>query len=321
MGYGAVIETYEVGGIKVGYRVAGDTWLLVEYGDMVLDLFTNFRVMALSDYLTQVAPIDGIQEKVPGLRSLLLNYDPLKLNLDRLVSELKAIEEKLPPVDQALIPSRSVELPIAFEDKWTRADIERYQRFVRSDAPNVIDGHNIKYIAQFNGLDVEELIDLITGTEWWTGMIGFWPGLPFLWPMDPRCVISVPKYNPTRPWTPEGAVGIGGPCVAIYPVPSPGGYQLFGRTIRIWDAEQKHPAYKDSPVLLRPGDRIKFIRSTEEEIIEINKRIEEGTYRYRISEYTVFSVAAYKRFCESVRAEAEEFALRRAEAQKNMPVP
>ena len=67
-----------------------------------------------------------------------------------------------------------------------------------------------------------------------------------MFPLDPRYAVVIPKYNPTRPWTPEGAVGIAGPCLAIYPVPSPGGYQLIGRTIPIYDAQQRNPAFARS---------------------------------------------------------------------------
>ena len=170
-------------------------------------------------------------------------------------------------MDNLNLPSRRVELPMAFEDRWTRADIERYVKYTRQDAPNVIDGHNIEYIARYNGLKgAEEVIQYLCATEWWNACIGFWPGLPFMFPLDPRYAIVTPKYNPTRPWTPEGAVGIGGPCVAIYPVASPGGYQLFGRTIPIFDLQQRNPAFRDNPILLKPADRIRWVRVTDEEV-------------------------------------------------------
>jgi hypothetical protein len=64
------------------------------------------------------------------------------------------------------------------------------------------------------------------------------------------------KLWDARPWTPEGAVGIAGPCLAIYPVPSPGGYQLLGRTLRIFDLDRRNQGFGDSPFLLRPVDRV-----------------------------------------------------------------
>ena len=87
-----------------------------------------------------------------------------------------------------------------------------------------------------------------------------------MFPIDPRMEITVPKYNPTRTWTAEGAVGIGGPCVAIYPVESPGGYQLFGRTLPIYDMQGRNAAFRDDPLLIRPGDRVQFTVVDEAEL-------------------------------------------------------
>ena len=68
-----------------------------------------------------------------------------------------------------------------------------------------------------------------SGTEYWVASLGFWPGLPFMMALDPRCVLTAPKYNPPRTWTPQGTVGMGGASTAIYPVATPGGYQIFAR--------------------------------------------------------------------------------------------
>ena len=151
--------------------------------------------------------------------------------------------------------------------------------------------------------------------------IGFWPGLPFMFPLDPRYAIVTPKYNPTRPWTPEGAVGIGGPCVAIYPVASPGGYQLFGRTIPIFDLQQRNPAFKANPILLKPADRIQWVRVTDDELEAIRARVYDGTYRYKVVEYEALNVKAYRRFLDSVKDAVAAFQRRQAEAVKHIPIP
>src|SRR6266851_5083342 len=131
----------------VTYRYAGDRFLLLEYGEMVLDLTMNFRIFGLNDALKKAA-LDGLIETVPALRSMLIQYDSLRLPTRRLVDTLKQLEETIPSVDDLNIPSRRIELPMAFEDRWTRADIERYVKFTRKDAPNVSNGHNIEYIAR-----------------------------------------------------------------------------------------------------------------------------------------------------------------------------
>src|SRR5437773_3892060 len=172
---------------------------------MVLDLTMNFRIFGLNEAIKR-ADIDGVIETVPALRSMLIQYDSLRLPTRELVETLKKLEDAIPAVDNLSSPSRRLELPMAFADQWTRSDIERYVKYTRQDAPNVINGHNIEYIASYNGLkDAEEVIQYLCATEWWNACIGFWPGLPFMFPLDPRYAIVTPKYNPTRPWTPEGA--------------------------------------------------------------------------------------------------------------------
>lgn len=304
----------------VVYRYAGDRFLLLEYGEMTLDLTMNFRITALNQALKE-ARLEGLVETVPALRSILIHYDSLRLPTRALVERLKALEAALPSGEGLKIKSRRVELPIAIRDRWTTADIERYVKFTRQDAPNVINGHNIDYIAQYNGLkDAEEVVRFLCATEWWNACLGFFPGLPFMFPMDPRYAIVTPKYNPTRPWTPEGAVGIGGPCVAIYPVASPGGYQLFGRTIPIFDVKQRNPVFRENPILLKPADRVKWVPVSEGELERLYEEVHAGRYRYRIVDDQL-DVREYLAFVRSVKSEAETFERRKAEAVKRVPVP
>src|SRR2546430_12819815 len=119
---------------RVMYRYAGDRFILVEYGEMVLDLTMNFRIFGLNDTLKK-AELDGLVETVPALRSMLIQYDSRRLPTRMLVDTLKKLEETVPPGENLNIPSRRVELPIAFADRWTRADIERYVKYTRQDAP------------------------------------------------------------------------------------------------------------------------------------------------------------------------------------------
>ena len=100
---------------------------------------------------------------------------------------------------------------------------------------------------------------------------------------DPRFAIVAPKYSPPRTWHPEGTVGIGGPCLYVYPTPTGGGYQLFGRTIPIFQFAQKHPLFKDSPTFFKAGDRIRFHEVSEQEVLDIYKHVHEATdYVYDI---------------------------------------
>lgn len=317
----AIIDTIEGrDGKPVVYRYAGDRFLLVEYGEMELDLTVNFRILGYNEELKR-RKLPGLVETVPALRTILIQYDSLHLPLARLLAVLEELEREVPAAGELTIASRRVRLPIAFDDPWTREDIGRYAKLIREDAPNVVEGHNIRYIADYNGLDgPEQVFEHVLATGWWNACLGFWPGLPFMFPLDPRHAIVVPKYNPTRPWTPEGAVGIGGPCVAIYPVQSPGGYQLFGRTIQIYDPKQRNRIYRENPILLRPADQVEFERVSSEELEELRRRVDADDYEYRIEEDTVV-VRDYVAFVESARGEAERFRRRQEEASAAVAVP
>ena len=219
------------------------------------------------------------------------------------------------------IPSRLVQMPLAFDDSTSRDAVERYMRTIRKDAPNAEGGTNIDYIVRYNGFPGrEELYDAILASEQWTAFIGFFPGLPFMFPLDPRETVFVPKYNPTRTWTAEGAVGIGGPCVAIYPVESAGGYQLFGRTLPIYDIRQRNTAFRDDPLLLRPGDRVQFHRVDEEELVQSFADVHTDAYRYGIED-SPFDLGRYLAWLPTIGEEVEERRRRRERAAAATPVP
>jgi urea carboxylase len=306
---------------SVTVRQAGDRALLVEYGEMIFDLTLSFFVLAMDTALRE-RPIEGIIETAPGFRSMLISYDPLIVSSTDLVDYLRDVYDGLPAEREIEIPSRLIRLPIAFDDSQTRAAVDRYVHSIRADAPNCEGGHNIDYIVRYNGFaDREELYEHVLASELWTAFIGFFPGLPFMFPVDPRHVTVVPKYNPTRTWTPEGAVGIGGPCFAIYPVESPGGYQLFGRSLPVYDLQRRNSAFRGDPLLLRPADRVSFYRVTEEELMSLWEDVRADRYVYHRDEDATFDVGAYLEFAERVRDEADEARRRRERAAAAAPVP
>jgi allophanate hydrolase subunit 1 len=280
----------------------------------------NFFVLAVDDAL-RARPVEGLAETAPGFRSILVSFDPLLISERELLEHLHAVHDRLRAEREMAIPSRLVHLPVAFDDSQTRAAVDRYVNTIRKDAPNTEGGHNIDYIVRYNGLSSrEELYDAILGTEQWTGFIGFFPGLPFMFPLDPRDAVFVPKYNPTRTWTPEGALGIGGPCWAIYPVESAGGYQLVGRTIPIYDLARRNEAFRENPLLLRAGDRVQFHRVEEDELLVIWDDVRADRYRYRIEEGTL-DVGAYLDWADEVKDDAEKRQRGREQAAAATPVP
>jgi allophanate hydrolase subunit 1 len=305
---------------SITYRQAGERAVLVEYGDMVFDLALNFFVLAANDALGE-APPDGLVETAPGFRSMLVTHDPFAISTAELVEHLQKVHNRLESERGITIPSRIVHMPVAFDDSQTRAAVERYVHSIRADAPNAEGGNNIDYVVRYNGLrDRDELYETVLATEHWTAFIGFFPGLPFMFPLDPRDAIFVPKYNPTRTWTPEGALGIGGPCYAIYPVESAGGYQLIGRTLPIYDVRARNEVFRENPLLLRPGDRVKFHRVEEAELLRCFEEVHSDAYRYRIED-APFDVGAHLEGAASVAGEAEERRQRREEAAAATPIP
>lgn len=313
---------------QIRIRQAGDRQLLVEYGEMALDLTLNLRVHAfLHDLRTR--PLPGITETAPGYRSLMIGFSPELVDRECLLDDLVERQQALPELASMILQSRVVELPIAFDDEMTREAVQQYRITTRPDAPNVVDGDNIDYVVRYNGFGSrEEFYQQFLDTTWWNAFIGYFPGLPSLFALNPCTQLSAPKYNPARMWTPEGAVGIGGPCVVLYPIESPGGYQLFGRTVPIGSdlfgmsrPEEANPT--SEPVranLFRPGDRVRFSRVTERELLAARQQVFEGTYRYRIEDGE-FVVADYLADVERLASRSAGIAKARAEAAVRVEVP
>lgn len=271
--------------LEILFREAGDGFLQVEYGrEQRAALQDSFRMLAINDLLL-AKNIKGLIETVPGIRTNLLHFDPAEIGARQLIDIVKEAESSMPTIDDVVLESRIIHLPIAFEDSETKKSVAKYVKEVRPGAPNVIDGYNIEYMAMCNGVSVAETKRMILGTDWFNSGGGFWPGGAFLWPTDPRCALVVPKYNPPRTWTPEGAIGIGGPCVFTYTTPTGGGYQLFGRTIPIFQFACKHPIFKNGPFLYRNADRVRFHEVSEKEVVEIYGHVHDKTdYEYQIEQ-------------------------------------
>jgi len=297
---------------QVVYRLAGDAYLLVEYGEMVLDLNLRFRVHSLEQAIMRIY-IEGLLETVPGVRSLLIKYNGLQLTLRRLLDTLKSIEKNLPPIEEVEVPSRVIHLPIAFHDRWTRGAIVKYIQSVRAEAPYLPD--NVEFVARCNGLEnIDQVVTYLQATQHLViGLGDVYLGAPCAIPLDPRYRLVVPKYNPARMYTPEGAVGIGGSYICIYPMESPGGYQLVGRTLPIWNTWQTTPAFAEAPWLLRFFDRIQFKLVSEAELAKAREALLNGNYALQI-EHEIFSIRKYNEFINSIRDEAEAFKARQQDA-------
>ena len=208
--------------IKVTYRMSGDEHILIEYGEVELDLAYRMRVHMLME---QLKPQTYVRELCPGVRSLLVKYNPSKISVGKLVDTLRAIEIGgiMGSIDDVVVPSRLIRLPLAFNDRWTIEAQKRYLRSVRPHAPYM--PSNVEFIARINGFDsVDDVRKIITSCEYCVmGLGDVYLGAPCAVPIDPRHRLVTSKYNPARTYTPEGAVGIGGAYMCIYGMDSPGG--------------------------------------------------------------------------------------------------
>ena len=317
----AVLEEQEAadGKPKVSYRSAGDRFILVEYGPSEFDMNLNFFTQSVIDAIGQ-DPVPGVVETAPGFRSIVFSLDG-SVHVGDVIRQLDEVHESIAALDQLVLPSRVIHLPAAFDDSVSRDAVERYLKSIRPDAVNCEGGNNIDYTLAYNGVDdLAGLIEHVTATELWVGFLGFFPGLPFMFPLDPRHVLFAPKYNPTRTWTQEGAIGLGGPAYSIYPVESPGGYQLLGRTIPVYDVQQRNSAFADSPVLLRPSDRIRFYPVEEAQLLEQFDEVHANSFEYQIEEEP-FDVGQYQRWSAGLRDEASAWAAHRDAAAEATPVP
>tara|TARA_B100000676_G_C18084033_1_gene853524 strand:+ start:1573 stop:2442 length:870 start_codon:yes stop_codon:yes gene_type:complete len=276
------------------FLTGGDRYLLIEFGnEMNLDL--NFLAQGLASVILE-QEINGIIETAPCFASMLVHYDPDIISKTDLVQELKNLINSLGSTNEIELQSRLFYFETMYLDPWTKECIEDYSQKITKKE------YDPDFVARINGLeDRHHLVRVHSSTEYWVASLGFWPGLPFLQPLDPRSIMTAPKYNPPRTWTPQGTIGMGGSASGIYPVATPGGYQLFGRIpIPIWDPEKRFDAFEGNIVLFRPGDRIKFVPCSLEEFKDIEYRVNSGTYVYNIVNYQKFSVKNYKKWITTI---------------------
>ena len=217
----------------------GDAALVVRTGH-AFDERTRLRVAAVAHALLAAA-IPDVTDIVPGLTTVTVHYDPVAVaarrdkspgTLFRVIDEavLRAIAS-LAPDDEALHAAPLVEIPVCYG-----ADL----------------GPDLDEVAGHAGLQPFEVIDRHVAPEYRVHMIGFMPGFPYLGGLDPS--LATPRRATPRPRVPAGAVGIGGAQTGVYPLSTPGGWQLIGQTpVRLFD-----PRWAD-PTRLHAGDRVRFV--------------------------------------------------------------
>jgi len=215
------------------FLLMGDRGLLLEFGEEISSE-TNEKVrrMALA---IQAEAIKGIIEIVPTYRSLLIVYDPLILSIDDLKKRLEKLEDGL---RQTPFPEpKLTRIPVVYGDPY---------------------GPDLDFVAQYHRISHNEVIQLHCSKPYFIYMIGFMPGYPYMGEL-PDALIT-PRLKTPRLSVPAGSVAIAQKQTGIYPMESPGGWQIIGRTpIKIFDPKREPPA------LLQMGDLVQFYPISEKE--------------------------------------------------------
>ncbi|MBQ2739759.1 MAG: 5-oxoprolinase subunit PxpB [Oscillibacter sp.] len=210
----------------VRFLLTGDTSVTVEFGNEI-STEINAKIRAFNIALQQ-SKIPGIVETVPTYRSLAVHYDPEVILYGALVKKLKGLLGQLDNIQ--IPPSDVLEIPVLYGGE---------------------EGPDIQFVAEHNGKTVQEVIDIHTSTEYLIYMLGFTPGFTYLGGMSEE--IATPRLKTPRVLIPGGSVGIAGAQTGVYPIDSPGGWQLIGRTpVRMYDPDRA------TPILPEAGQYIKF---------------------------------------------------------------
>ena len=233
---------------EVRYLVSGDSSVCVEFGNEISpDINRKIRAFKIA---VEKSGIPGIVETVPTYRSLLVHYKPEVIGYKAITEKFKSLMGTLDNIE--IPPPTVIEIPVLYGGEM---------------------GPDIENVASHNGKTVEEVIKIHTSQEYLIYMIGFVAGYPYLGGMSKE--IATPRLKEPRVKIDGGSVGIAGEQTGIYPLDSPGGWQLIGRTpFKLYDAE------REKPVLLEAGQYIKFRSISQKEFDETAKAVEDGSYKY-----------------------------------------
>ena len=235
-----------------GFRItiAGDSAINLEFARTISPQ-TSGLIRSAARTL-EIDPIAGIIELVPTFCSLMITYDPLVISYDELVA---AVTGKLVDVQQDESATRRiVKIPVCYGGEY---------------------GPDMQTVCEHAHMREEDVIALHSSKDYLIDILGFMPGFAYLGGLDER--LHTPRLATPRTVIEAGSVGIGGAQTGIYPLASPGGWQLIGRSpIRPYDPQ------REVPILYSAGDYLRFVPISESEYVSIEKQVKEGTYQYDI---------------------------------------
>lgn len=234
---------------------AGDSSLLIEFGKEISPEIN--RKISATIQLMKEQHIEGVVDMIPAFCSLLVNYDPRVISYDEIRERMQALVR----VDARAGETRKriFEIPVCYGGEY---------------------GPDIQNIAEHAELSQEEVIQIHSSRDYLIYMLGFLPGFTYLGGLDER--LHTPRLANPRIRIPAGSVGIGGSQTGIYPLDSPGGWQLMGMTpVKTYDPS------RETPILVEAGDYIRFVPVEEEEYLQIKEAVSRGEYQCIVHEEEV----------------------------------
>lgn len=237
---------------KIKLLTAGDSSILLQFGNTI-DPAIN-RKIAATVQLMREQHINGVTDVIPAFCSLLINYDPRVISYEQIKRRMEALVKI--DVTAGDTRKRVFEIPVCYGGEY---------------------GPDIQNIADHAGLSVEEVIQIHTSRDYLIYMLGFLPGFTYLGGLDER--IHTPRLANPRIRIPAGSVGIGGSQTGIYPMDSPGGWQLMGMTpVKTYDPG------REVPILVEAGDYIRFVAIDEDEFHRIKELVDKNEYQCVVRE-------------------------------------
>ncbi len=232
---------------------AGDRALVVEFGNAI-DPKINTKIRGFIESLKRES-IEGIDELVPTYRSVLVYFDPLIIDCEALESKLYQIA--ISDSEKSDAPPWMTLIPVCYGGAH---------------------GPDLSYVATHTQLTESEVIRLHHRSDYLIYMMGFLPGFPYMGGMNPQ--LATPRLEKPRTKIPGGSVGIAGTQTGIYPITSPGGWRVIGRTpLKLYDPQ------RDPPMLLSAGHYIRFYPIEEDQYQDILRQVEAGTYQVQVKPY------------------------------------